>query len=188
MSIDPVADFARRVMRFSPDGLVRTRASASGTARLWAVLPFKALVCLDLPVPFEGDVVVSAADLAAGGASPSRRHEMEWRTTLPATDGRVIETVPAADLRRVDAAAAETLRARRGQGVGDRRLRDALLDHVALTVEGEHEVPLRLVTALFRMGLHTGEEPVSVRLAGRRIGLAGSRGIAWGMDPGLRLL
>lgn len=116
---------------------------------------------------------------------------MDWRAPLPASDGRAVESVPVADLRRVDAAAAETLRARRGQGVGDRRLRDALLDHVALTVEADgasHEVPLRLVTALFRMGLHAGDGPVEVRLAGRRLGLAGSRGTAWGMDSGLRLL
>ncbi|HEY1174901.1 MAG TPA: hypothetical protein VGF17_01995, partial [Phytomonospora sp.] len=119
------------------------------------------------------------------------RHDGSWRTTLPTSDGEVLETLPGAEVVRLDRAAADALRSRRGQGVGDRRLRDALLDHVAVTVvgdDGEHEVPLRLIVGLLRMGLHAGTAPVTVRRAGRRIGLTGAKGSVWALEAGLRVL
>ena len=192
--LDAAAEFAARALRFGPDALIRVRGDAEG-GRLWTVLPFQVLACRTAPVPPGTDTTVRAADLrgADGGVRVDGlpRHDGGWRTALPAGDGRLLETVPGAELRRVDRAAAETLRARRGQGVGDRRLRDALLDHPAITVtvdDATYDVPLRLVVALFRMGLHDDTEPAHIRLAGRRLGIAGAYGSVWSLDTGLRVL
>ncbi|GIG68616.1 hypothetical protein [Phytomonospora endophytica] len=188
-SAEEAADFAARAMRFSPEALVRLRPSGDGTGRLWTVLPFRVLACRTVATAHDDDVTVRAADLLRSG--PPSRHDGSWRTTLPTSDGEVLETLPGAEVVRLDRAAGETLRSRRGQGVGDRRLRDALLDHVAVTVVGDetkHEVPLRLIVGLLRMGLHDAAAPVSVRLAGRRIGLTGAKGSVWGLEAGLRVL
>lgn len=183
------ADFTARAMRFGPEALVRLRPSGDGTGRLWTVLPFRVLACRTVATSHADDVTVRAAELLR--ADMPARHDGAWRTTLPASDGEVLETLPGVEMARLDRAAAETLRSRRGQGVGDRRLRDALLDHVAVTVvadDTKYEVPLRLVVGLLRMGLHDPAEPVRVRLAGRRIGLEGARGSVWSLEAGLRVL
>ncbi len=79
----------------------------------------------------------------------------------------MVESLPATELARVAAAASETLRtaAEKGVGgraVGERVVRDALLDHVAIVVtaaDGERvEVPQRLVQAVVRMGF-LGQSP-----------------------------
>jgi hypothetical protein len=126
-----------------------------------------------------------------------------------------VETLPAQTVRQLAAAAERTLRSAAagglgpGRTVGERVLRDALLDHVAVAVEAtvpgsgaEHEVirvPVsqRLVQAVVRMGflgrapgraggpgepgggLAAAEPPVYVLVAGRFVGLAAQYGVAW---------
>jgi hypothetical protein len=82
--------------------------------------------------------------------------------------------------------------------VGERAVRDALLDHVAIVVTadtGERvEVAQRLVQAVVQMGFlgaaestASGESPAAlaqVRLAGRWVGIAAPYGTAWSRSPG----
>ncbi|MEU5870067.1 hypothetical protein AB0A73_00730 [Glycomyces sp. NPDC047369] len=173
--------FAARVARLDPEAPVLVR-----DGRLWATLPIGVLAVRaaeGLP-----DGVYRAADLAAGSAE--QQPEASWRGRLPQRPWTVVETVPAAAVADIDRKAGDALRERRGSGVGDRRLRDAMLDHVALTVEhgGAHyPVQVRLVAALCRMGF-LGDEPVKVLRSGRRLGLSGTFGAVWERDRGLPLL
>jgi hypothetical protein len=173
--------FAARVARLDPDAPVLAREG-----RLWATLPIGVLAVRDgAGIP---DGVYRAADLAAGDATA--QPEAAWRGRLPHRPWTTVETVPAADVADIDRKAAAALRERRGHGVGDRRLRDAMLDHVALTVERDgvlHPVQVRLVAALCRMGF-LGDDPVKVLRAGRRLGLSGTFGTVWERDRGLPLL
>jgi hypothetical protein len=103
-----------------------------------------------------------------------------------------IESISGAELARLAAAAAGTLRevaagALGDRAIGQRAVRDALLDHVALTVTpsaGEPvEVSQRLVQAISRMGF-LGPDGVDagetrVRKAGRWVGLSAPYGVAW---------
>jgi hypothetical protein len=116
-----------------------------------------------------------------------RRRDAQWRWPLPTGPGRVVERLPAAELRRVGEAAAQTLRAAvaggvRGRAVGERVLRDALLDHVPIVVEADEgtrvEVPQRLVQAVERMGF-LDDGVGEVRTAGGWVGLSGAYGVAW---------
>jgi hypothetical protein len=117
----------------------------------------------------------------------------------------VVENVPGAELRQIAVAAAGTLRSAAAEGVagravGQRALRDALLDHVAVVVtgaappgsvgpdpspgDGRIEVPQRLVQAIVRMGFlgsagSTELAAVQVRTVGRWVGLAAPFGAAW---------
>jgi hypothetical protein len=119
----------------------------------------------------------------------------------------VVETLDGAELRQIAAAAAGTLRTAAtegvgGRAVGQRMLRDALLDHVAIVVtepapaaagaepavgESRIEVPQRLVQAIVRMGFlgptdvpeGSADAAVHVRLAGRWVGLTAPYGVAW---------
>ncbi|GAA1669100.1 hypothetical protein GCM10009830_13530 [Glycomyces endophyticus] len=172
--------FAARVARLDPDAPVLAREG-----RLWAALPIGVLAVRDGALP---DGVYRAADLAA--ATAAARPEAAWRIRLPARPWTTVETVPAGDVADIDRKAAAALRERRGHGVGDRRLRDAMLDHVALTVEHDGRlfpVQVRLVAALCRMGF-LGDDPVKVIRAGRRLGLSGTFGTVWERDRGLPLL
>ncbi|SDK67045.1 hypothetical protein SAMN05216298_1079 [Glycomyces sambucus] len=172
--------FAARVARLDPDAPVLAREG-----RLWATLPIGVLAVREAAVP-EG--VYRAADLAAG--SGAAQPEAAWRGRLPRRPWTTVETVPAADVADIDRKAGAALRERRGHGVGDRRLRDAMLDHVALTVERDGRlfpVQVRLVAALCRMGF-LGDDPVKVLRAGRRLGLSGTFGTVWERDRGLPLL
>jgi hypothetical protein len=111
-----------------------------------------------------------------------------------------VESVPAIDVARVAEAAARTLREAAEKGVGGRRvgervLRDALLDHVPIVVtdpDGARiDVPQRLVQAVARMGflgapvaeradvVTFGDNLITVRLVTGWIGLGTSRGSAW---------
>ena len=190
--------FVSRLVRLDPSAVVRLRpAPGSSSAEMWAMLPFGVLVVRTLSGPVDGDVTVEAtallAELAAGRAvagSP-RRRDADWRWALPPSHGRVVETIPAAEVGRVAAAASTTLRAAveggvGGRPVGERALRDALLDHVPIVVTGQDgervDVSQRLVQAVVRMGFlgsTSGEESVAVRIAGPWIGLAASYGSAW---------
>ncbi|HET6532305.1 MAG TPA: hypothetical protein VFH03_17100, partial [Actinoplanes sp.] len=98
-------------------------------------------------------------------------------------------------LVRLAGAAAGTLRdvtagGLGGRAVGQRAVRDALLDHIALTVTpaGDPpgppvEVPQRLVQAVVRMGFlgPSSEDAPETRVcvAGRWVGISAPYGVAW---------
>jgi hypothetical protein len=145
------------------------------------------------------DVTVRAdallRSLAAGGPLPPGR-DADWRWPLPPANLRTVEVLPAAEIVRVSAAAAETIRTASAEGVGGRAvgsrvLRDALLDHVPIVVEtdeGERfHVPQRLVQAVTRMGFvpaaPAGDRGVEVRAGGPWVGLAAPFGSAWYRPP-----
>lgn len=199
--------FLARLTRLDPAALVRLRSTGPGRVTLWARLPWSVLVTRTLAGPGPGDATVVAAELLAeldrGGTRLPTRRDSGWRWPLPPTGGRVVERVPASQVRQLAAAAAGTLRSATssgvgGRAVGQRALRDALLDHVAVVVTAAApaagpdrvEVPQRLVQAVVRMGFlgpaasptgptSSGAESVQVRTAGRWVGLAAPFGAAW---------
>ena len=137
-----VETFLTRLLRLDPAAVVRLRPSrGSGAAQLWAMLPFGVLVTRPLAVPVETDVTVSAADLLAN-LRPDiglRRLDEAWRWPLPPQRTRVVEEIPAVEVVRLAAAASRTLRTAAAEGVagravGERIVRDALLDHVSIVV------------------------------------------------------
>ncbi|MET8350201.1 MULTISPECIES: hypothetical protein [unclassified Micromonospora] len=200
--------FLARLVRLDPVAPVRLRpAGAAGRVALWARLPWQVLVVRTVDGgPADGastDVTVAAPELLAelerGGAALPARRDAQWRWPLPPARSQPVEALPAAELWRIAGAAAGTLRAASehgvaGRAVGQRALRDALLDHVAVLVTPDDppgppvEVPQRLVQGLTRMGfLGTADRPagapagaaVQVRVAGRWVGLVGPYGAAW---------
>lgn len=189
--------FLARLVRFDAGAPVRLRSAGhSGRTGLWARLPWDVLVTREVSGPGAGDVTVSAADLldvlGAGRADLPARRDEQWRWPLPPPGGAAVERVAAAEVRRLATAAAGTLRevtagGLAGRGVGQRVLRDALLDHVALVVtpaDGRPvEVPQRLVQAVCRMGFLGPDtedaDPVRVRRAGPWVGLSAPYGVAW---------
>lgn len=190
--------FLARLTRLDPAALVRLRAVPGGAGRapariaLWGRLPWQALVTRTVAGVGPSDATVSAAELLSvlrrGGDELPARRDASWRWPLPSA-GRVVEAIAAEDLLRIDAAAAGTLRAvATRQRVGERVLRDALLDHVAIVVTGGDagrvDVSQRLVQAVLRMGFlgpGAGQaiEPVRVCVAPHWTGLAAPYGIAW---------
>ncbi|MFU8852778.1 hypothetical protein ACNAW0_17595 [Micromonospora sp. SL1-18] len=195
--LDGAADagaFLARLVRLDPAALVRLRpAPGAGRTALWARLPWGVLVVRTVTGTAPGDVTVTAgellAELAAGRAALPRRRDDGWRWPLPPPTSRAVEALPAEDVRRIAAAAAGTLREAAahgvaGRAVGQRALRDALLDHVAVVVTPDDapnvpvEVPQRLIQGLVRMGF-LGSGDVQVRVAGRWVGLIGPYGGAW---------
>lgn len=202
--------FLSRLVRLDPGAVVRVRPArlhpgVPDVAELWAMLPFGVLVVrlVAAPGPQGGDVTVEAAALLRSLESdePPRRRDEAWRWPLPSHRGRAVETIPEVQITRVARAASQTLREASAHGlaggrrVGERVLRDALLDHVPIVatgVDGERvEIPQRLVQAVARMGfvrpssqsaeddLTQSETSVTVRLSGRWIGLECSYGSAW---------
>jgi hypothetical protein len=187
--------FLSRLVRLDATAFVRLRpAAGGGSAEMWGMLPFGVLVVRTLTVPVDGDITVEAAgllDSLSGGTASPRRRDEAWRWPLPPSRGRVVETVPAAEIARVAKAASSTLRAAvtggvAGRPVGERAVRDALLDHVPIVVTSEEgdrvEVPQRLVQAVVRMGFlgsTLADEVVAIRVAGAWVGLAASFGSAW---------
>jgi hypothetical protein len=188
--------FLARLTRLDEGALVRLRPAGGGRTALWARLPWEATVTRSVPGELSHDVTVRAADLLAGLAHgvtdlPARRDEL-WRWPLPPSRAEVLERVPVGAVREIGAAAEGTVRAaaRRGVGgrsVGERAVRDALLDHVAIRVTAEPagepiDVPQRLVQAVIRMGFLgsvPATEPVRVLRAGSWVGLAAAYGTAW---------
>ncbi|WP_433126683.1 hypothetical protein ACQPWW_28160 [Micromonospora sp. CA-240977] len=200
--------FLARLVRLDPVAPVRLRsAGVPGRIALWARLPWQVLVVRTVAGgPTDGsaeDVTVAAAELLAelerGGPARPVRRDAQWRWPLPPARSRTVEALPVVELRRIAAAAAGTLRTASEQGVagravGQRALRDALLDHVAVLVTPDGppappvEVSQRLVQGVVRMGFlgaadgpATGpdEATVQVRVAGRWVGLVGPYGAAW---------
>jgi hypothetical protein len=192
--------FLARLIRLEPAAVVRLRSGDNRTT-VWARLPWSVLVSRTVTGSGPGDATVAAAELLAelerGGDRLPHRRDAAWRWPLPPDAGvRVIERIPAADLLRIAASAATALRAAStegvaGRAVGERQLRDALLDHVAIEVTAEADGPpqrvqvsQRLVQAVVRMGFlgqsdRATQEQVLVRTAGRWVGLSGSYGSAW---------
>jgi hypothetical protein len=199
-----VETFLTRLIRLDPAAVVRLRPSRdSEAAQIWAMLPFRVLVTRPLAAPVETDVTVSAEELLAhlGSETDPRRRDEAWRWPLPPSRNRVVEEIPAREVVHLAAAASRTLRTAAAEGVagravGERIVRDALLDHVPIVVttdDGERvEVPQRVVQAVARMGFlgrvtHSagsitntpGEPTVTVRLAIGWIGLDALYGSAW---------
>ncbi|MDG4796031.1 hypothetical protein [Micromonospora sp. WMMD1082] len=193
--------FLARLVRLERAALVRLRPAApAARTALWARLPWGVLAVRTVAGPGAGDVTVAAgqllAELAAGRAALPARLDAQWRWALPPAAGRRVETLPGGELRRLADAAAGTLREAAEQGVagravGQRALRDALLDHVAVVVTPDDEpdrpveVTQRMVQGLVRMGFlgpseaPPGEDRVQVRTTGRWIGLVGPYGAIW---------
>jgi len=189
-SIRDAGAFLARLVRLDPGAVVRLRPTGDGTVALWARLPFGVLVTRRIQSDVVEDQTLPAAgllDALTGAGAPPHRQDADWRWPIPPDESRVIERIPAEDLRRMGAAAAQTLRTATREGVGgrpvgERMLRDALLDHVPLVVHAEGvepvRVPQRVVQGLVRMGF-LGEAPAQVRVAGQWVGLAGEYGAAW---------
>lgn len=186
-----VGAFLGRLLRLDKAAVVRLVPGVGSTA-LWAHLPFGVLVVRGIPAIGGRDVTVRAEELLdslSGDATLPASRDPDWRWLLPPSTGRRVEEVPAAEVLRVAAAAAETARTVLDEGigghaVGSRRVRDALLDHVPIVVEtadGRVDVPQRLVQAVIRMNFVGGPDgpPVGVRRAGPWVGLAGAYGAAW---------
>jgi hypothetical protein len=187
--------FLARLTRLDPAVPVRLR-SGKGRTALWARLPWDVLVTRDVTGPGPGDATVAArellATLASGGTGLPARRDAAWRWPLPPATSQVVESVAAAELGRLAEAAAGTLRevtegGLAGRAVGQRAVRDALLDHVALVVTpsgGEPvPVPQRLVQAISRMGFlgpaGAGAPSPRVCVAGRWVGISAPYGVAW---------
>ncbi|MFV2104167.1 hypothetical protein [Micromonospora sp. LOL_024] len=192
--------FLARLVRLEPAALVRLRpVGAPARTALWARLPWGVLVVRTVAGAGAGDVTVAAgrllAELAAGRAALPATLDAQWRWALPPAASRRVETLPGAEVLRLAEAAAGTLREAAehgvaGRAVGQRALRDALLDHVAVVVTPDEEpgrpveVTQRVVQGLVRMGFlgPCGDSPdqgVQVRSAGRWVGLVGPYGAAW---------
>lgn len=209
--------FLARLTRLDPAALVRLRSAYGGGAdgvsgraggadgvsgpavrtALWARLPWGVLVSRTVAGPGPGDVTVSAAALlkllAEREAGLPTRRDHDWRWPLPPAVSQLVETIPGTDLRRIADAAAGALRdvANRGIGgraVGQRALRDALLDHVAVVVTDVQadtpatgaggsvvrvEVSQRLVQAVVRMGFLGSTEPEAEPVRSGPSGLGG---------------
>ena len=187
--------FLARLTRLDPGASVRLRGSGGRTA-LWARLPWEVLVTREVAGRGPDDATVAASELlavlAAGGEELPSRRDAQWLWPLPPPASETVETVSAAELARLAAAAAGTLRevaagGLGGRQVGQRAVRDALLDHVALVVtppSGDPvEVSQRLVQAVSRMGFlgpADREAPATrVCVAGRWVGLSAPYGVAW---------
>ncbi|MGH3713869.1 MAG: hypothetical protein ACRDT4_10480 [Micromonosporaceae bacterium] len=188
---EAVADtgaFLARLVRLDPAALVRLRPARAGAVALWAALPFDVLATRLVPAGLTDDVTVRAAELLAvlerGERALPPRHDAAWRTPLPPDGGEPLETVPTGEIRRITRAAAQTVRDAGAAGVGERRLRDELLDHSALIItvgSRREELPLRLVVALARMGFLGPDDTaaVTIRAAGSWFGAEARYGTAW---------
>jgi hypothetical protein len=189
--------FLVRLVRLDPAAVVRLKPAslsarqASDATELWARLPFDVLATRRVRTRLTEDITVSAAELLAALDSDGRsdegwppRRDTDWRWALPPGRGSAIERIPAVELVRVAAAASRTLRQAASEGVGgravgERVLRDALLDHVAISVTGADDeridIPQRVVQGVVRMGFlgpvaygskaTTSDDYVTVRLA-----------------------
>ncbi|WP_229783718.1 hypothetical protein [Pilimelia anulata] len=204
--------FLARLTRLDAAAVVRLRPAPGGGTALWAALPWRVLVTRALAAAGPRDAAGAALDatvpaaalrdaLAAGEPALPARVDTQWRWPLPGGPGRTVERVPVAALAAAAAAAGEALRRTLGQrAVGERVLRDALLDHVTITVNPDKSldnsddfaepsrepvaVPQRLIQAVVRMGFlgalnGVAKRDVDVRVSGTWVGLAARYGTAW---------
>jgi hypothetical protein len=152
-------------------GTAGATAGSDPATELWAMLPFDVLATRRVRSAAAADVTVSAADLLASleGGGPPRPRDTDWRWALPPGRGTAVERIPAAELVRVAAAASRTLRQAVAEGVGgravgERVVRDALLDHVAIAITGADgeriDIPVRVVQGVVRMGFLLANRPV----------------------------
>ncbi|MEV4351764.1 hypothetical protein AB0J83_45505 [Actinoplanes sp. NPDC049596] len=187
--------FLARLVRLDPGAPVRLK-TANGRVALWARLPWDVLVTREVAGHGPSDATVAAGELLAvlarGGDELPPVRDAQWRWPLPPAGGETVESVSGAELSRLATAAAEALRevsssGLSGRAVGQRAVRDALLDHVALVVTPAGgrpvEVSQRLVQAISRMGFlgagDTEGRETRVRVAGRWVGLSAPYGVAW---------
>jgi hypothetical protein len=188
-SVPDAGAFLARVLRLDPAAVVRLRPAPGGVVALWAHLPFEVLVTRGVRAAITEDLTVRADELLAAvesGADLPARRQAAWRWPLPPTRARVVERIPAAEVRGLAAAAAATAQSAltggvAGRAIGSRMVRDALLDHDAIVVfEGTDRLAVsqRLVQAVTRMNF-LSDDPVSVRRAGAWIGLGAEFGAAW---------
>jgi hypothetical protein len=195
LGIADAGAFLARLTRLDHGAPVRLRSARNRTA-LWARLPWDVLVTREVAGPGPGDVTVSASELLNARARTDATlpvvRDAQWRWALPPAGSTTVETVAASELTRLATAAAGTLRevtagGLDGRPVGQRAVRDALLDHVALVVTPPAgrpvEVSQRLVQAVSRMGF-LGPADVDgpdtrVCTAGRWVGLSAPYGVAW---------
>jgi hypothetical protein len=187
LSAAEAVPFLARLIRLDPAALVRLRPAGPGSVDLWARLPWRVLATRRVPGPSIMDITVGAAQwlraLTEGDGRLPPARDADWRWPLPPGPGTTVEVLPVAAVRRVGLAAAETLRAARGR-VGDRMLRDALLDHVPIRVSTQgQQVAVRqgLVQALLRMAFDGTEDDreVAVRITGSWVGLATEGAAVW---------
>ncbi|MEV4278086.1 hypothetical protein [Actinoplanes xinjiangensis] len=195
LGVPDAGAFLARLTRLDPAAPVRLRSSGGRTA-LWAHLPWDVLVTREVAGPGPGDATVSAsallAVLAAGGGSLPERRDTQWRWPLPPPASRAVESISGTELAQLADAAAGTLReivsgGMSGRAVGQRAVRDALLDHVAMVVTPEAGEPVRisqrLVQAVARMGFlgpRDGDQAEArVRVAGGWVGISAPYGVAW---------
>ena len=190
--------FLVRLVRLDPGALVRLRPEGRGRVGLWARLPWEVLVTRRLAAGPPVDVTVVAAELlralSTGDPALPGGRDAQWRWPLPPPRMRVVEELPAAQVRRIGEAAAATLREAAeggvgGRPVGERVVRDTLLDHVPIVVSAGQErfdVSQRLVQGILRMGFlgpvaeaDSTRDVVSVVAAGAWVGLAGRYGSVW---------
>jgi hypothetical protein len=189
-----VGAFAYRLSRLDPLAVVRLRPVGHGRVQLWGMLPFKVLATRTIATDLSGDVTLAATDLLARLEDPRLlppvRRDSAWLWPLPPATVPPVEGLPVDEVVGLARAAEETLRTASTEGVGDRPvgervLRDALLDHVAVVVTAADgrsiELPQRLVQGLVRMNFHgNGREGlITVRASGSWRGLSGEYGSTW---------
>jgi hypothetical protein len=191
--------FLSRLARLDRAALVRLTSAAAGDeprTAMWGRLPWHVLVTRTVRGPGPGEATVAAGDLlaalAGGRAELPARRDADWRWPVPPDAGRAVERISGGELIRVGQAAAGALRtATATRRVGERVVRDALLDHVVIVVTDATdpaadrvEVPQRLVQAVLRMGFlgsspTSVDDPIQVRITGKWTGLAAPYGTAW---------
>jgi hypothetical protein len=187
------AAFLDRLVRLEPAAIVRLRPVEPGRVALWAQVPWGVLVTRTVDGRLDGDRTAAARALLAGEQDPPVL-DAQWRIPLPPAGGRVVETLPGSVVQRAALAAAQALRdveagGLHGRAVGQRIVRDALLDHIVISGrsdvdESPFSVPQRLVQAVVRMGfLGKPEDPVMVITRGPWTALAASFGTAWFRAP-----
>ncbi|HEX6500071.1 MAG TPA: hypothetical protein VF054_13715 [Micromonosporaceae bacterium] len=193
LTLADAGPFLARLTRLDRAALVRLRPAGSDALTLWGRLPWDVLVCRTVPVPSAVDTTLGAADLLtalqSGSPTSPPARDAQWRSPLPPGAGTQVEVLPAEQVRQLAGAAAATLRAAgtgglAGRPVGERMIRDALLDHVPIVVLADDrrvEVSQRLVQGLVRMGFVEPDGPGEVRVvvSGGWVGLAGRYGTVW---------
>ncbi|MGA8114038.1 MAG: hypothetical protein WCA46_10285 [Actinocatenispora sp.] len=186
-SVPDLGAFLARLVRLDPGALVRLRPveGRPGHLTVWSRLPFDVLVTRTLAGELDADATVRADELldsVSRDVLPAR-HDLQWRGALPTAPASTVEEVPVEAVRQIADAAARTLRDSLGRGVGERRIRDAILDHVAITLRRDPQlpevsVPTRVVTALARMGF-LGTDPVRFATVGPWLSAHATFGSAW---------